>query len=166
MTLLDTHPNRFGWRLWYALPGLGRLITPVECIMLAGDSLEAQCETGHIPPVLACTCGVHYWPDIEITDAFNHNDPPLAVTFGVALGPIAPDRVDNLGALRTRRYYTLVMFVPFELEPTADRFAERHDVPVLAGLSRSLCRATATAVVPDRDPGWFDELAAEPPAQT
>lgn len=162
VTLLDTHPYRFGWRLWYALPRIARLVTPVEAIMLAGDTLDARCETGHTAPVLACTCGVHYWPDIHITDAYNHNDPPLALTFGVALGPIAPDRVDTLGALRSRRYRILAMFLPAELEPIADRFSSHQGVPVFAGISESHCRATAAAAVPNREPDWFDELAAQP----
>jgi hypothetical protein len=69
MTLVDDYAERFGWRLWYALPDIGRLLSPVEAIMLTGHSLDATCEFGHTPPTPGCGCGVYYWPDMEITDS-------------------------------------------------------------------------------------------------
>lgn len=164
MTLLDTHPYRFGWRIWFALPRIARLVTPLEAVMLAGHNLDARCETGHRPPVLACTCGVHYWPRMGITNEHNHNDPPIAITFGVALGPITPDRIDTT-ALRSRRHQVLAMFLPAQLHTVAHRFAEQHRLPVFIGISESLCAATAAAVVPDRGAEWFAELADQPPSE-
>lgn len=159
MTLLDTHPYRFGWRIWYVLNRIGRLITPVECVMLAGHTLEARCANGHTPPVLACTCGVHYWPDIAITDAHNYHNPPLALTFGVALGPITPDRVDAT-ALRSRRHRVLHVFVPSNLEPIINQVSQHHRVPVHAGISEAACRAAAINTLSNRGLDWLTALAA------
>jgi hypothetical protein len=161
MTLLDTHPYRFGWRLWYALPRITRLVTPVECIMLTGHALDAHCETGHTPPAFACTCGVHYWPQLTISDATNHHEPPLALTFGAALGPITLDRTDG-DAFRSRRYRILAMFLPAQFQSIAERFAELHGVPVFTGISEPHCLATAAAVVSNCGPDWFNELAIQP----
>jgi hypothetical protein len=160
MTLLNSHPYRFGWRLWFVLPRIARLITTVEAVMLPGHTLDATCELGHTPPVLACTCGVHYWPDIGITDEHNHTGPLLALTFGVALGPITPDRTDP-DALRSRRHRILAMFLPASLERRSERFSQQHGVPVFADISEARCRAAANAAVANRGPDWLAVLDAE-----
>lgn len=189
MSLLETHPERFGWRYWIVasreLHGFdepARLISPMLGRRFYGPRFDAHCRYGcNQPPSTDCKCGVHYVPYAH-TNSFLRwicdvaNNPATrphrrnAVTFGVALGRTMDDPDErpigreDLPAKRAESYRILSLFLHEDQQRLADDIRESHSCTALIGISEESCR-TGVGTIPN-DPSWFTELEHEPTAQT
>jgi len=172
MALIDTHPHRFGYKLWRVPSGLSRLVSPFEGGLLTGLSLDAKCPHGNEAPSPDCPCGVHYVPDLGafyqfprdpalLKDADTDMHSRIAVTFGAAVGGIAADCESGVGCLRATRYRVLAIFVADGLAPERDPLQQQYECPLSVGISPQDLQL-AVKCVPDRGLDWFDELAATP----
>lgn len=180
MTLLDTHPERFGWRYWTVLAGPeqpARLMSPWLARVFNGPRIDAECPHGNQPPSPDCWCGLHYvpyahspvfFPWIEQVHHRPGNWSKSAVTLGVALGDIkddADDRGSSYRAKRAQGYLILAIFIHEDDEQHADDLRRRHGTPVLVGVSERKCRAMRPV---DDDgqypvrPSWFTKLQRQP----
>ncbi|SUA02959.1 Uncharacterised protein [Mycolicibacterium fortuitum] len=137
--VIDTHPDRFGWRIWKLTLDPPRLRSPFEqsgALLRPGPALfAAVCPSGRC--VLRfdarCTCGVHYVPTVRGFGFYLRTAGPFGdcttITFGAALGDVAIDpRADWCRA--AQHYLVLAAAVPERYAALADPLAAEYCVPV------------------------------------
>lgn len=151
MTLLDAHPERFGWRYWMlaAEPFFpsARLLSPMHARKFDGPRIDAHCRHGNQPPSADCPCGVHFVPSTHsdvfipwICGLINRRPPRDALTFGLVHGGIMddPDAYFGGGVYQAKRaagYQILTIFLHEEHAQLPDDLRETHCCPVNIGIS-------------------------------
>jgi hypothetical protein len=171
--LFDTHPDRFGWRVWH-VDG-ARLSPPIHRgrLRFGARVVESVCSHRSEPLALApdCGCGIYYedakyaierWR-LETDRAGAEN---VALTFGAAVGDVAPDPVLPDQALRSPRYTILAILLP-PAAPAAGPLRKRYDTSVhMREINPAALRSVEDAVRADlrHTPAseFFKTLRAEP----
>jgi hypothetical protein len=173
--IMDVHADRFGWRVWHLDESRARLLSPIHRgkMRFGARVVESVCQHRQDPLALApdCGCGI-YFEDLDRaiqrwrveTDRLGAEN--VAVTFGAAVGDVAPDPWLPDQAFRSPRHAILAILVP-PASPAAGPLRKRYDVNVFMKKIRpAALRDVRDAVRADlrHTPasGFFDTLRAEP----
>jgi hypothetical protein len=134
--VMDTHRERFGWRVWH-VDG-SRLSPPIHRgrVRFGARVVESVCSHRSDPMELAadCGCGVYFeHRDAAMerwcVEADRVGDGNVALTFGAAVGDVAADPVLPDQALRSPRYAMLGILLP-PASPAAGPLRKRYDASV------------------------------------
>jgi hypothetical protein len=68
MSLVDTYPERFGWKYWNLAVDHGLLVSPHKQLSFSGPRIDARCIHGNVAPSTECQCGIHYVPRFSDID--------------------------------------------------------------------------------------------------
>jgi hypothetical protein len=170
---LDAAPERFGWRVWH-IEG-SRLISPIHRgkVRFGARVVESVCQHRSDPLELSpdCNCGIYY-EDLDHAierwsgEADRVGADNVALTFGAAVGDVAPDPVLPDDALRSPKWVILAILLP-PASAAAARLRKRYNANVhMRQISPTAMQYVEDAVRGDLRrtpaPEFFDTLRAEP----